>query len=72
MDMIREKNKSKPKQVNIVVEYVVGAVRDTIQHMVRINERILTHSSEHITHTEPGCLSFSFLRPLSLKIENGC
>ncbi|KAH7044281.1 hypothetical protein BKA57DRAFT_469163 [Linnemannia elongata] len=38
MDMIREKNKSKPKQVNIVVEYVVGAVRDTIQHMIKMYE----------------------------------
>ncbi|KAG0306558.1 hypothetical protein BGZ97_000705 [Linnemannia gamsii] len=38
MNMIREKNKSKPKQVNIVVEYVVGAVRDTIQHMIKMYE----------------------------------
>ncbi|KAF9145492.1 hypothetical protein BG015_011881 [Linnemannia schmuckeri] len=38
MDMIREKNKAKPKQVNIVVEYVVGAVRDTIQHMIKMYE----------------------------------
>lgn len=33
MDTIREKNTSN-KQINIVVEYLVGNVRDTIQHMV--------------------------------------
>ncbi|KAF9088257.1 hypothetical protein BGX29_000380 [Mortierella sp. GBA35] len=38
MDMIREKNKSKQKQINIVVEYVVGSVRDTIQHMIKMYE----------------------------------
>ncbi|KAF9133277.1 hypothetical protein BGX30_012341 [Mortierella sp. GBA39] len=38
MDMIREKNKSNPKQVNIVVEYIVGSVRDTIQHMIKMYE----------------------------------
>ncbi|KAF9136016.1 hypothetical protein BGW39_009068 [Mortierella sp. 14UC] len=38
MEMIREKNRSKQKQVNIVVEYVVGAVRDTIQHMIKMYE----------------------------------
>jgi len=34
MDTIREKNTSN-KQISIVVEYLVGNVRDTIQHMVR-------------------------------------
>ncbi|KAG0271587.1 hypothetical protein BGZ95_000590 [Linnemannia exigua] len=38
MEMIREKNRTKKKQVNIVVEYVVGAVRDTIQHMIKMYE----------------------------------
>ncbi|KAG0371544.1 hypothetical protein BGX24_001523 [Mortierella sp. AD032] len=38
MEMIREKNRTKQKQVNIVVEYVVGAVRDTIQHMIKMYE----------------------------------
>src|SRR5690348_6594046 len=33
MDTIREKNTSN-KQISIVVEYLVGNVRDTIQHMV--------------------------------------
>ncbi|KAF9912075.1 hypothetical protein EC991_001021 [Linnemannia zychae] len=38
MEMIREKNRSMHKEVNIVVEYVVGAVRDTIQHMIKMYE----------------------------------
>lgn len=32
MDMIREKNKS--KEINIVVECLVGNIRDSIQHLV--------------------------------------
>ncbi|KAG0206143.1 hypothetical protein BGX28_002363 [Mortierella sp. GBA30] len=36
MDMIREKNKS--KQINIVVECIVGNVRDSIQHMIKMYE----------------------------------
>ncbi|KAF8940120.1 hypothetical protein BGZ47_007875 [Haplosporangium gracile] len=35
MDTIREKNTSN-KQISIVVEYLVGNVRDTIQHMTRL------------------------------------
>ena len=37
MEIIREKNKSskEKRQINIIVEYVVGSVRETIQHMVR-------------------------------------
>ncbi|GJJ68020.1 hypothetical protein EMPS_00366 [Entomortierella parvispora] len=36
MNMIREKNQS--KQINIVVEIVVGNIRDTIQHMIKMYE----------------------------------
>ncbi|KAF9089069.1 hypothetical protein BGX29_012245 [Mortierella sp. GBA35] len=35
MDTIREKNTSN-KQINIVVEFMVGNVRDTFQHMTRL------------------------------------
>ncbi|KAG0369723.1 hypothetical protein BC939DRAFT_441661 [Gamsiella multidivaricata] len=36
MGMIREKNKS--KELNIIVECLVGNVRDTIQHMIKMYE----------------------------------
>ncbi|KAF8938521.1 hypothetical protein EDD21DRAFT_368727 [Dissophora ornata] len=36
MEMIREKNKS--KEINIIVECLVGNVRDTIQHMIKMYE----------------------------------
>ncbi|KAF9182373.1 hypothetical protein BGZ51_001479 [Haplosporangium sp. Z 767] len=36
MDMIREKNNG--KEINIVVECLVGNVRDTIQHMIKMYE----------------------------------
>ncbi|KAI1316208.1 hypothetical protein EDD11_010318 [Mortierella claussenii] len=36
MDMIRESNKS--KEINIIVECLVGNVRDTIQHMIKMYE----------------------------------
>ncbi|KAF9919347.1 hypothetical protein BX616_007071 [Lobosporangium transversale] len=36
MEMIRERNKS--KEINIVVECLVGFVRDTIQHMIKMYE----------------------------------
>ncbi|KAF9931184.1 hypothetical protein FBU30_010627 [Linnemannia zychae] len=38
MDMIREKNRINQKQLNIVVEYVVGSVRETIQYMIKMYE----------------------------------
>ncbi|KAF9437903.1 hypothetical protein BGZ76_010614 [Entomortierella beljakovae] len=36
MEMIRKKNTS--KEINIVVEYLVGTIRDSIQHMIRMYE----------------------------------
>ncbi|KAG9322420.1 hypothetical protein KVV02_003746 [Mortierella alpina] len=36
MDMIREKNKS--KEINIVVECLVGNIRDSIQHLIKMYE----------------------------------